>query len=79
MLHHMSQTETYLLSLGCVPTIYYCGTDKSIKGQENQMMVMTLFGSSLEDLLKACTDQMSLNTVLMIALQLISNIRKIHE
>ena len=43
------------------------------------MMVMTLFGSSLEDLLKACTDQMSLNTVLMIALQLISNIRKIHE
>ena len=68
-----------MLIIGCVPTIYYCVTDKSIKGSENHIMIMNLLGSSLEDLLKACVDAMSLNTVLMIALQLISNIRKIHE
>ena len=43
------------------------------------VMVMDLLGLSLEDLFQQCRKEMSLKTVLMIALQLICHFQKIHE
>lgn len=42
-------------------------------------MVMDLLGPSLEDLLISCRGSLDLKTVLLIAIQMISRIQKVHE
>lgn len=65
--------------LACVPGLYYIGTDSSVPNQQFHVMVMDLLGPSLEDLLQSCKRSFDLKTVLMIAIQMIKRIEKVHE
>ena len=70
---------TYYCFLACVPGLYYIGTDSSVPNQQFHVMVMDLLGPSLEDLFQSCKRNFDLKTVLMIAVQLIRRIEKVHE
>ena len=62
-----------------MPGLYYIGTDSSVPNQQFHVMVMDLLGPSLEDLFASCKRNFDLKTVLMIAVQLIKRIEKVHE
>ena len=68
-----------LFLIACVPGLYYIGTDSSVPNQQFHVMVMDLLGPSLEDLLQSCKRSFDLKTVLMIAIQMIKRIEKVHE
>ena len=57
-----------------IPTIKWCGTE----GDYN-VMIMELLGPSLEDLFNFCNRKFSLKTVLLLADQLVNEIRMIHR
>lgn len=63
----------------CVPGLYYIGTDSSTPNQHFHVMVMDLLGPSLEDLFSTCKRRFDLKTCLIIAIQLIKRIEKVHE
>lgn len=63
----------------CVPGLYYVGTDTSMEKQHFHVMVMDLLGPSLEDLFQACKRQFDLKTVLLVGIQMIKRIEKVHE
>ena len=63
----------------CVPGLYYIGTDSSVPNHQFHVMVMDLLGPSLEDLFASCKRNFDLKTVLMIAVQMIKRIEKVHE
>ena len=62
-----------------MPSHDYIGTDSSVPNQQFHVMVMDLLGPSLEDLLQQCKRSLDLKTVLMIAIQMIKRIEKVHE
>ena len=62
-----------------MPSLYYIGTNSSVPNQKFHVMVMDLLGPSLEDLLQQCKRSLDLKTVLMIAIQMIKRIEKVHE
>ena len=62
-----------------MPSLYYIGTNSSVPNQKFHVMVMDLLGPSLEDLLQQCKHSLDLKTVLMIAIQMIKRIEKVHE
>jgi casein kinase 1 len=56
------------------------GTDTSQgEGKHFHVMVMDLLGASLEDLFQACRRSFDLKTVLMVGIQMIKRIEKVHE
>lgn len=57
-----------------VPSLYYIGTDNSVKNQSFHVMVMDMLGPSLEDLMSTCKREFDLKTCLMIGVQLIQRI-----
>jgi casein kinase 1 len=65
--------------IAMVPNLYYIGTDSSVPNNQFHIMVMDLLGPSLEDLLISCRGSLDLKTVLLIAIQMISRIQKVHE
>jgi casein kinase 1 len=65
--------------VACVPGLYYIGTDNSVPNQSFHVMVMDLLGPSLEDLFQNCSRSLDLKTVLLIAIQMIKRIEKVHE
>ena len=67
------------MAAACVPGLYYIGTDSSVPNQQFHVMVMDLLGPSLEDLFASCKRNFDLKSVLMIAVQLIKRIEKVHE
>ena len=62
-----------------MPGLYYIGTDTSVANMQFHVMVMDLLGPSLEDLFQSCKRNFDLKTVLMIAIQLVRRIEKVHE
>jgi casein kinase 1 len=62
-----------------VPQLYYIGTDNSCSNQSFHVMVMDMLGPSLEDLFSTCKRSFDLKTCLMIAIQLVQRIEKVHE
>jgi|TARA_B110000285_G_C15017653_1_gene559882 serine/threonine protein kinase len=62
-----------------VPGLYYIGTDNSVPNQSFHVMVMDMLGPSLEDLFQTCRRKFDLKTCLLIAIQMISRIQKVHE
>ena len=69
----------FVFSAACVPGLYYIGTDTSVANMQFHVMVMDLLGPSLEDLFQSCKRNFDLKTVLMIAIQLVRRIEKVHE
>ena len=65
--------------VACVPSLHYVGTDNSNEKSQFHVMVMDMLGPSLEDLFSASKRQFDLKTVLMIAIQLLKRIEKVHE
>lgn len=63
----------------CVPGLYYIGTDSSTPNQHFHVMVMDLLGPSLEDLFSTCKRRFDLKTCLLIGIQLVKRIEKVHE
>lgn len=59
------------LSIACVPSLYYVGTDNSNEASPFHVMVMDMLGPSLEDIFQTCKRQFDLKTVLLIAIQLV--------
>ena len=72
-------TNSLYSYLACVPGLYYIGTDSSVPNQQFHVMVMDLLGPSLEEVFQSCKRNFDLKTVLMIAVQLIRRIEKVHE
>ena len=62
-----------------VPSLYYIGTDNSIPNQSFHVMVMDMLGPSLEDLFQTCKRSFDLKTCILISIQLIQRIEKVHE
>jgi casein kinase 1 len=56
-----------------IPVVHWCGVEGGVN-----VMVMDLLGPSLEDLLAICGGRMSLETVLMVADQMITIMEHIH-
>ena len=62
-----------------VPSLLYIGTDNSVPSQLFHVMIMEKLGLSLEDLHSECRRFFDLKTCLMLAIQLIKIIQKVHE
>ena len=62
-----------------VPNLHYVGDEKTADGKHYHVMVMDMLGSSLEDLFSMCKRKFSLKTVLLISVQMIKLIQKVHE
>lgn len=57
---------------GCVPLLYYIGSDDTVaKDATMHFVIMDLLGPSLEDLHGGCKRKLDLKTVLLIAVQLV--------
>lgn len=63
----------------CVPNLYYVGNDTTSENKAFHVMIMDLLGPSLEDLFQSCSRSFDLKTVLMIAIQMIKRIAKVHD
>lgn len=63
----------------CVPGLFYVGTDASQEKQQFHVMVMDQLGPSLEDIFSSCRRQFDLKTVLLIAIQLLKRIERVHD
>ena len=72
-------TDLLFSYTACVPGLYYIGTDSSNPNQHFHVMVMDMLGPSLEDLFQTCKRQFDLKTVLMIGVQLVRRLEKVHE
>ncbi len=68
-----------LTSAACVPSLYYVG-NLALPNQVNcHIMIMDLLGPSLEDLFQMCDRRFDLKTVLLIAIQMLKRIEKVHQ
>ena len=62
-----------------VPSLYYIGTDNSVKNQSFHVMVMDMLGPSLEDLFMTCKRKFDLKTCCLVAQHMIKRIEKVHD
>ena len=58
--------------LASVPLLHYVGEEKVDDNERYHVMVMDLLGPSLEDLFQMCKRKFALQTVLLIAIQMVS-------
>ncbi|CAK0852641.1 unnamed protein product [Prorocentrum cordatum] len=73
MLMYEARVLGYLQGMSGIPNVHYCGVDG-----DYTVMVMDLFGPSLDDMFKQCDRKFSLTTVLMIAVQMLYRIEHLH-
>lgn len=59
----------------CVPNLHFVGDEKQDENKVFHVMVMDLLGKSLEDLFQECRRKFDLKTVLLIAIQMVNEIR----
>lgn len=62
-----------------VPNLHFVGDEKTADGKHYHVMVMDMLGSSLEDLFVQCKRKFNLKTVLMIGIQMVKIIHKVHD
>ncbi len=62
-----------------VPLLYYVGNEDAPNNKIRYYMIMDYLGPSLEDLFQTCHTNFDLKSVLLIAVQMIKLIQKVHD